>query len=144
MVRLYCCPVAIFVLSVVSIIIISIRAVRKVFDENSILHKEKNLILIFLFVTIFSFVMPRFKDYDYVLLIAPAFFIINKSDFIKPLFFLTFILILESTRVTLPGFKTGYKLLWSYYPLFSAILVWILYLIYIKKYSTEDFFNQSK
>lgn len=120
-------------ISIISVIfIVTVRSIKKVKDEKNILSADKELILVSLFCILFSLIMPRFKDYDYILLILPSYFIISRSGFTDPKFLLVFIFIISSVKVTLPGINVFYGVLWDYYPLFLAIIIWILYMQYIK------------
>jgi len=86
------------------------------------------MIIIFLFCITYALVMPRFKDYSYILLLVPAYFIIKNDSRTKTYFFLAFILIM--TRNTY--FQSGVAIsnfLWDYYSLFILYLIWGLYLI---------------
>lgn len=125
----------IFVILISLISVVTIRSLRKLKDANNIPNTDKELILISLTCIVFSLLIPRFKDYDYILLILPAFFILNKADLINPKYLLVFIFVIASSKVTLPGIKIVYKFLWDYYPLVQAIIVWLLYILYIKKFS---------
>lgn len=121
-------------ISVISVIcIITFRSLKTLNDEKNILNTDKGIILVSLFCILFSLIMPRFKDYDYILLILPSYFIISRSGFADPKFLLVFIFIISSVKVTLPGINVFYGILWDYYPLFLAIIIWILYMQYIKK-----------
>jgi len=73
---------------------------------------------------------PRLKNYSYILLVAPAFFILWRSHLgATPYFLLT--LMLFSPYPSLPGVEAIAAKLLPYYSLFLAYLVWGLYVRYI-------------
>jgi len=103
---------------------------------------EDPRILIFLVCVIYVLVLPRFKDYSYVLMIVPAYYVIKRfvsEGSVYPwilIFFLS-----TPIHVNLPGFNGFFTFFWNYYPLFLAFVVWILYLFLLsstKFPSAED------
>jgi hypothetical protein len=125
----------VFIILISLIIIVTVRTFKRVKNESNVFNIDKELILVSLFFIVFSLALPRFKDYDYVLLILPCFFVINKLGSINPKYLLVFIFIISSIRITLPGIKVLYSLFWEYYPLFLAILSWGLYIFYLNRFS---------
>lgn len=124
-------------ISVLSVIcLVTFRSLRKLNYLKNIIDADKGLILVSLFCILFSLIIPRFKDYDYILLILPSYFIIRRAGFADPKFLLVFIFIISSVKVTLPGINIFYGILWDYYPLFLAFIIWILYIQYFKKLTT--------
>jgi hypothetical protein len=83
-------------------------------------------VVLFLCLTVII-VLPRFKDYTYILAVAPAYYILQKMKE-QHLFYLIFLLaIISSAHVTLPFWKETIELLWSYYPLILVYIFWWLY-----------------
>jgi hypothetical protein len=71
----------------------------------------------------------RMKDYAYVLLLVPSYYIIKKPHFFRAFPFLFALSILTAAKnVTLPDMGSIYLVMWEYYPLLLAYLIWILYL----------------
>jgi hypothetical protein len=67
------------------------------------------------------------KDYYFIILIGPAFYVLKtvvRSGGSAGLFIL-FCLSLSTTN-NLPGLAPAWELLWNYFPLVSAVAVWIL------------------
>jgi len=78
---------------------------------------------------VLALVSPRFKDYSYMLLLVPTYFLLKRTTVIKA-YHLGFILcILSVHHILLPGLRKFTVALWIYYPLALALLVWIAYVL---------------
>jgi hypothetical protein len=110
---------------IAAVIFISWRAYVRI---NSTEMKDKEKIVVFLFCLVYALILPRFKDYSYILLLVPSYFIIKRVTYIKAYPFLFILAILSAQHVVLPGFNVVCLVLWSYYPLMLAYFVWGLYL----------------
>jgi hypothetical protein len=118
--------IATFVVVITGVILLTLRAIIVLKPAES---EEKQRILIFLFCLVYALILPRFKDYSYILLLAPTYFAIKKFSENKSHIFLFIIIILSAPQiVNLPGFNVIYGYLWNYYPLVIAYGIWILYL----------------
>jgi hypothetical protein len=118
-----------FLIIVVAILAVSLRAFRalKISELGS-----KKLVALFLACLVYALVLPRFKDYSYILLLPPAYFIIKKTENVGAFPFVFILTIISSARFeVLPGLNAIFRAFWSYYPLFLAYMVWGLYLYYI-------------
>ena len=82
---------------------------------------------VFMVSLVYALIQPRFKDYGYILLLVPSYYIIKNTRYtrIAPFLFLLFIL---SDRMMLPIAASIYDIIWAYYPLFVAYCVWGIYL----------------
>jgi hypothetical protein len=115
---------AIFLFCAATVIFFSYKACRRLklvgFDNRETLE-------VFMVCLVYALIHPRFKDYGYILLLVPSYFIIKniRHTQIAPFLFLLFIL---SNRMMLPIAASVYDLLWAYYPLLVAYCVWGLYL----------------
>ena len=78
---------------------------------------------------VFTLVSPRLKDYSYIILLLPTYFIIARTTVIRayPLGFILCTLYAPQ-GLALPGFNLFTTALRHYYPLALAFLVWIMYL----------------
>lgn len=92
--------------------------------------EERKKWVVFLGCLLYSFLCVRFKDYSYILLIVPTYFIISRvktrRELVLPL--LVFLACLSGAHITLPGLLPLACIFWSYYPLLTALFVWGLYL----------------
>jgi len=119
---------------VVPVVALSIRACNAV---RSYRFPDKDKIIIFLACVVYALILPRFKDYYYVLLLVPTYFIVKRARHIKayiPLIVLVILPSILSTEIPLPGFKRFISLLnilWEYHPLIVAYFVWGLYIFEI-------------
>jgi len=93
--------------------------------------EDKNKWIIYLTCLIYSLINIRFKDYSYIILIVPTYFIMKEVSCIKISTLLLFLAAISAFGVTLPGLKALYDLLWNYYPLVLAYFIWGLYLCQI-------------
>jgi hypothetical protein len=124
-------PIIISTIIAILILLISLRAfkklsIRKIYDGE--------LVAIFLACLVYALILPRFKDYSYILLLPPAYFIIAKMDNLRASPFLYVIIMLATPwnrNITVPGIDPILEVLWDYYPLLLAYFIWALYLYYI-------------
>jgi hypothetical protein len=117
---------AIFGLIILFVLFFSYRAylVLKKYEPE-----DKEKIVVFLLCLIYALITLRMKDYAYVLLLVPSYYIIKKPHFFRAFPFLFALSILTAAKnVTLPDMGSIYLVMWEYYPLLLAYLIWILYL----------------
>jgi hypothetical protein len=92
-------------------------------------------IKIFLACLAYALILPRFKDYSYILLIPPFYFILKKIDYMKLSLFIIIALLYTINPaygiLPFPGFDLAFTLFSKYHPLLLAYGVWGLYLYYI-------------
>jgi hypothetical protein len=113
-------------LGVVSVIFfISYHTFRKLKDLKT---DNKDRWYIFFSIIIYVIISMRFKDYSYIILIVPACFILDKISYFKSSVFLIILLILSSKySSTLPFLANAFDVMWYYYPLLLAYLLFYLY-----------------
>lgn len=90
--------------------------------------KNRRMVEIFLVCLVYGLIHPRFKDYAYMLLIVPAFYIITNNRFAKANPFILLLVALVYPPFIIPGTEIVFTFFWKYYPLMTAYLVWGLYL----------------
>lgn len=115
----------IFCVIAAAIIIVSGRAY---FILKSLKMEDKEKMTLFLVCLVYALIHPRLKDYACMLLIVPSYFIIKKCGDLKIYPFLFVLASLAVTNISLPGSAIIYGLLWNYYPLVIAYLIWGLYI----------------
>lgn len=131
--------IAFFVI-IVPVVALSMRAFITL---RSCQFPDKDKIIIFLACVVYALVLPRFKDYYYVLLLVPTYFIVKRARHIKayiPLIVLAILPSILSSETPLPGFGRLASLLgifWEYYPLIIAYFVWGLYVYEIHMSARE-------
>jgi len=81
---------------------------------------------------LFVLVSPRLKDYSYIVLLLPTYFIMQRISAVRAYPLLFILSVLSIQNITLPGFDSIARVLWSYYPLGIAILIWIIYLVELR------------
>jgi hypothetical protein len=88
---------------------------------------NRAMLEVFVICLVYALIHPRFKDYGYILLLVPGYYIIIKMHRTKlaPLLFILFIM---SNRMMLPIAASIYDIVWNYYPLMVAYCVWGIFL----------------
>lgn len=119
--------VPILIVSIISAIIL-ILTTKTYLTFQRLNARDHQKIAIFLMCLMYALILPRFKDYSYILLIVPAFYIIQKVRYIKTLPFLFILCILSAKYLMLPGASSFFSLLWNYYPLLIAYGIWGIYI----------------
>ena len=105
--------------------------------------RDGDKVMIFLACFAYALVMPRFKDYYYIQLLVPTYYIIRYARSVKsyiPFFVLVILFSILSPESPLPGFKRLNNLMtlfWEYYPLALAFGGWLLYLYEIDSTARE-------
>lgn len=91
--------------------------------------RDSDKAVVFLFCLAYALVMPRFKDYSYVLLLVPAYFALKKyAAGLGRVFLFGLAVLSVAQNTSLPGFQVVFGYLWNYIPLFTAVVFWGLYL----------------
>ena len=83
---------------------------------------------VFLVCLLYTLIHPRMKDYMYLLLIVPGYYVIKNTRFTRLAPFLFILFILSADRLHLPIFSSMMSLIWAYYPLMIAYCVWGIFL----------------
>jgi hypothetical protein len=91
-------------------------------------HEDRQKIILFLVCLVYALIHPRFKDYAYMLLIVPSYYIMKNTRFTKAFPFIFIFAILASPHLMLPGIDILSSVLWQYFPLMIAYTIWGLYL----------------
>jgi hypothetical protein len=101
-------------------------------------HEDSQKIILFLVCLVYALIHPRFKDYAYMLLIVPSYYIMKNIRFTKAFPFIFIFAILASPHLMLPGIDVLSSVLWQYFPLMIAYTIWGLYLyeIYSRAHTT--------
>ena len=90
---------------------------------------ETEKVAIFLSCMAYALLLPRFKDYSYVLLLVPAYFALKKySGGLGRVFLFGLMILSVPEFVNLPGFKEIFEQVWGFMPMWAAVVIWILYL----------------
>ena len=123
---------AVFLAVAAAVVFLSYKACRRLKQAKI---ENRAMLEVFVVCLVYALIHPRFKDYGYMLLLVPSFFIIKHIRYtqIGPFLYLLFIL---SDRMLLPVAASIYDIIWAYYPLLVAYCVWGLYL--------HEIFSQSQ
>jgi hypothetical protein len=99
-------------------------------------HLEQRKIAVCLACLTYALVMPRFQDYQWILLIVPTYLIMLQLDFVRAYPVIFIFAVLSAAHQMLPGSAFVFEVLWNYYPLVVALTVWALYVKKIQRDST--------
>ena len=115
---------AIFILIAAAVVFFSYKACMRLKHK----HMENRAMLeVFVVCLVYALIHPRFKDYGYILLLVPSYYIIKNIHYTEIAPFL-FILFIMSNRMLLPMVSSVYDIIWAYFPLMVAYGVWGIYL----------------
>jgi hypothetical protein len=130
----------IYVIVVTALVVLSMRSYRLI----KYIGSEKKKILIFLSYLLYALTVPCFKDYSYMLLIVPTYYIIMKTNYAK-VYTLFFILAIISAKyITLPGLNVVYYFVWDYYPLLIVYFIFGVYLCEIAQMYQKETLGSGK
>ncbi len=90
--------------------------------------ENRPMLEVFLVCLVYALIHPRFKDYAYILLIVPAYYIIMNNRFTKANPFVIFFAVLVYPPFIVPGTEIIFMFFWKYYPLMIAYAIWGMYL----------------
>ena len=92
---------------------------------------ENKKIILFSFITLYTAISPRFKEYSYIIMLVPAFYIILKSNFnlTKLLLFIFFIMAKDPFIPIMNNFYG--KIIWPYYLFYLTIFTLIMFYHYV-------------
>jgi len=106
-------------LAVVFVLFVAFGSIRRHIPLKDI--ETKKLVLFFCIVT-YALILPRFKDYSYVLLLVPAFVVLMRS-LVRPALLLTLFFMIPFSS-TLPGTEFSFSLA-KYSSLIQAFVVFL-------------------
>jgi hypothetical protein len=122
-------PDLLYVGTVVGLLAITWRAYRR--RPRQELDRNGMLEMIFLACITYAVVMPRMKSYSFVLLIPPAYYVLRKC--LKAEAFIFVFILLSLTKWTPLPVPDFVRFLWWYYPWLCALMIWVLYLRYLRE-----------
>jgi len=118
-------PFTITVIFAATVIFFTFKAYIRL---NTLKVKNRQMVEVFLVCLVYALIHPRFKDYAYILLIVPAFYIIVNNRFTKANSFIFFLAVLVYPPFIIPGTEIVFTFFWKYYPLIVAYAIWGMYL----------------
>lgn len=131
-------PTALFALTSLIVLVVTTHTI---FQNRTI---EPRVILL-LSSMAFPLIVPRFKDYSYILLLLPSYyFVTRKLKNLNPIWLI--VLLVLSSRFFLPfGLSAdATKLFWEYYPLLAVTALWLVWIISIKKDKSHKIITEEK
>ncbi len=120
----------VFILIAAAIIGLSAKGLDILADSKNM---EGRMVMVFFACLTYALISPRFKEYSYMLLILPTYYLLRRIEHKR---FYPYILILFC--FVIPGLTKEVNLfsLIGYYPLAMAYGVWTIYLYYILRHVT--------
>ncbi|MCP4627535.1 MAG: DUF2029 domain-containing protein [bacterium] len=117
----------IFILIAAAVVFFSYKACMRIKHAGT---DKRAMLEVFVVCLVYALIHPRFKDYGYILLLVPGYYIIMNSPSTKiaPFLFIVFIM---SNRMMLPIVSSIYDIVWVFFPLMVAYCAWGIYLFEI-------------
>ena len=112
-------------LIVCGVVYLTYKAASRLNDSKMPDREMTEVVLICL---LYALIHPRMKDYMYLLLIVPSYYVIKNTRFTRLAPFLFILFILSADRLHLPIFSSIMSLTWAYYPLMIAYCAWGIFL----------------
>ncbi|MBW2472428.1 MAG: DUF2029 domain-containing protein [Deltaproteobacteria bacterium] len=91
-------------------------------------REDTQKIILFVVCLVYALIHPRFKDYAYMLLIVPSYYIMKSIRYTKAFPFIFIFAVVASPHLMLPGIDILSSVAWRYFPLIIAYTIWGLYL----------------
>ncbi len=115
-----------FSLLAAAILFMTWKALKRLKTEPG-RNSEKAVIYLFCFT--YALIIPRFKDYSFILLLVPAYFALRKyAAGLGRIFLFALAGLSVAENTSLPGFEVVFRHLWNFFPLLTAAVFWTLYL----------------
>ena len=115
---------SLYFIVIAPVVFVSVKVLARI---NSAKIEDRQTWTVLFGCTVYAVAANYFKDYSYILLLLPAYVVIKKTR-ISPRGLLLFIMCISAANVTFPGARALARVVWNYYPLCLAYLVWGLYL----------------
>ena len=81
---------------------------------------------------VYALVLPRFHDYQFILLLVPTYFIMLQVGLVRAYPFIFVFSVISAEHQTLPGSGFLFRVFWDYYPLIVAVTIWAFYVAKIQ------------
>jgi hypothetical protein len=117
-----------FVILAVFIAVVILVTYRAHTRLKNVQAENRPMLDVFLVCLVYALIHPRFKDYAYILLIPPSFYIIMNSRVTKASPFVFFLAVLVYPPFIVPGTDIIFMFFWKYYALMAAFVIWGMYL----------------
>ena len=115
---------AIFIIIAAVIVFYSYKAIMRLKLAQV---PNRAMLEVFVVCLVYALIHPRFKDYGYILLIVPSFYVIKNVHHTKITSFL-FLLFIMSNWMMLFIVSSIYDIVWVFFPLMVVYCVWGIYL----------------
>lgn len=113
-------PVVIYGAISAVVIAVTARAMGRAEKEN------RERLALFILCAGFALVVPRIKDYSFILLLVPSYFALKNAN-IKAYPVLLILFMLSGRYITLPLYREFLgKIVWGYYPLLLGYASWLI------------------
>jgi len=113
-----------FVLLAALVVFLTWKALTRISKRTG---RETDKAALFLFCLAYALIMPRFKDYSYILLLVPAYHALKKhAAGLGRVFLFGLAALSVAGNTSLPGFEVVFRYVWDYFPLLTAVVFWVL------------------
>ncbi len=113
----------------IAIVVVAVSMFYVYRYNNQPAGKRDKLLLAYFYLILFSLILPRFKDYDYILLLLPAFHILMETwhyPKYRGIRIGLILCLLYPNRLSHPVLPDVIHFLLDYLPLFGAVMLWFI------------------
>jgi hypothetical protein len=114
---------------VAGVVVVSYRAFMKLEMENS----QQRVTAVCLACLVYALALPRFQDYQWILILFPTYFVMVQLDTVKAYPVIFILAIISAEHQTLPGSAFLFGVFWNYYPLVVGFVIWVILVRKIEK-----------
>lgn len=115
------------------VVVVGVCSIRRLAQRTHETNYESRLEMAMLLCLSILLVLPRFKDYSYILAILPTFYLITRYRHKVGIGLIVIVVCLSAYNLSVPFFKDVMTLMWQYYTLIIAFVGWYLYLQRLQK-----------
>ncbi len=118
-------PVVLYILLAIGVTLITWQSLRPIMYSTERDHK---LMLVFTLSMLVLLILPRVKDYSYILAVLPTFYIVVRNRLRDSLLVLLVLICLSARDLKAPIFSEMLLYYWDFYTLVLSGVVWGLYI----------------
>lgn len=118
-------PLVLYALLAIALILITWQSLRPIICSED---KDDRLMVVFTLTMLALLILPRMKDYSYILAVLPTFFIMLRNRSRDSLLVLLVLVCLSARDLAVPIFGEMLLYYWDFYTLVVSGFVWGLYI----------------
>ena len=118
-------PLILYACFSIALTLITWQSLRPIINSTV---KDHRLMLVFTLTMLALVILPRMKDYSYILAVLPTFYIMLRNRHRDSLLVLLVLVCLSARDLAAPVYRELLLYYWDYYPLVLSAVVWGLYI----------------